>query len=257
MLTDELEWNASAERVDRVEKMAFGAVVFDEARGAAPPSPAASAVLAAAARRGSVAVVRQERRRLLAHVAPAPAARALSGARAPGARRKLRTCHARLDLRRFDQLRRARRGRRAERAALGPERRPTTRARARDAGARALARRAHACKSTTKSIARLGSNRACRTSSACPRSPAVPRQGPAHLASARPEPARDAGDHGLVRLLGAALPEHSPRIDASLPAPSLAGRRPNGHAARATTAATALAHARRGTRSSLDDLPAD
>jgi ATP-dependent helicase HrpB len=52
-LTDELEWNATAERVERVEKMAFGAVVFDEARGAAPPSPEASAVLAAAARRGS------------------------------------------------------------------------------------------------------------------------------------------------------------------------------------------------------------
>ena len=52
-LTDDLEWNASAERVERVEKMAFGAVVFDEARGAAPPSPGASAVLAAAARRGS------------------------------------------------------------------------------------------------------------------------------------------------------------------------------------------------------------
>jgi ATP-dependent helicase HrpB len=52
-LSDELEWNAHAERVDRVEKMAFGAVVFDEARGAAPPSPEASAVLAAAARRGS------------------------------------------------------------------------------------------------------------------------------------------------------------------------------------------------------------
>jgi len=52
-LTDELEWNATSERVERVEKMAFGAVVFDEARGAAPPSPAASAVLATAARRGS------------------------------------------------------------------------------------------------------------------------------------------------------------------------------------------------------------
>ena len=52
-ISDELEWNASAERVDRVEKMAFGAVVFDEARGAAQPSPEASAVLAAAARRGS------------------------------------------------------------------------------------------------------------------------------------------------------------------------------------------------------------
>ena len=52
-LSDELEWNASSERVERVEKMAFGAVVFDEARGAAPPSPGASAVLAAAARRGA------------------------------------------------------------------------------------------------------------------------------------------------------------------------------------------------------------
>ena len=52
-LSDELEWNASAERVDRVEKMAFGAVVFDEARAAAAPSPEASALLAAAARRGS------------------------------------------------------------------------------------------------------------------------------------------------------------------------------------------------------------
>ncbi len=52
-ITDDLEWNSSAERVDRVEKMAFGAVVFDEARGAAPASAAASAVLAAAARRGA------------------------------------------------------------------------------------------------------------------------------------------------------------------------------------------------------------
>ncbi|HET7545601.1 MAG TPA: ATP-dependent helicase HrpB [Polyangiaceae bacterium] len=52
-LTDELEWNSVAERVERVEKMAFGAVVFDEARSAARPSPEASAVLAAAARRGS------------------------------------------------------------------------------------------------------------------------------------------------------------------------------------------------------------
>ena len=52
-LSDDLEWNATAERVERVEKMSFGAVVFDEARGAAPPSPAASALLASAARRGS------------------------------------------------------------------------------------------------------------------------------------------------------------------------------------------------------------
>jgi ATP-dependent helicase HrpB len=52
-LSDELEWNSAAERVERVEKMAFGAVVFDEARTAAPPSAEASAVLAAAARRDS------------------------------------------------------------------------------------------------------------------------------------------------------------------------------------------------------------
>jgi ATP-dependent helicase HrpB len=52
-MSDELEWNAASERVERVEKMAFGAVVFEEARAAAPPSPEASALLAAAARRGS------------------------------------------------------------------------------------------------------------------------------------------------------------------------------------------------------------
>jgi ATP-dependent helicase HrpB len=52
-VTDELEWNADSERVERVEKMAFGAVVFDEARTAAPPSSAASVLLAAAAQRGS------------------------------------------------------------------------------------------------------------------------------------------------------------------------------------------------------------
>lgn len=52
-ITDELSWNDHAERVDRVEKMAFGAVVFDEARTAARPSAEASAVLAAAARRGA------------------------------------------------------------------------------------------------------------------------------------------------------------------------------------------------------------
>ncbi|HTA92861.1 MAG TPA: ATP-dependent helicase HrpB [Polyangiaceae bacterium] len=52
-LSDELEWNGSSERVERVEKMAFGAVVFDETRALAPPSPEASALLATAARRGS------------------------------------------------------------------------------------------------------------------------------------------------------------------------------------------------------------
>jgi ATP-dependent helicase HrpB len=52
-LSDELEWNGTAERVERVEKMAFGAVVCDETRGQAPASAEASALLAAAARRGS------------------------------------------------------------------------------------------------------------------------------------------------------------------------------------------------------------
>jgi ATP-dependent helicase HrpB len=52
-ISDELAWNAHAERVDRVEKMAFGAVVFDEVRSAAAPSPQASALLASAASRGS------------------------------------------------------------------------------------------------------------------------------------------------------------------------------------------------------------
>src|SRR5450432_403703 len=52
-VSDELEWNPNAERVERVERMAFGAVVFDEARTAALPSAEASALLAAAARRGS------------------------------------------------------------------------------------------------------------------------------------------------------------------------------------------------------------
>ena len=52
-LSDELEWNTATERVDRVEKMAFGAVVFDESRSPAPPSEAASALLASAARKGS------------------------------------------------------------------------------------------------------------------------------------------------------------------------------------------------------------
>jgi ATP-dependent helicase HrpB len=48
-----LEWNASSERVERVEKMALGAVVLDEARSAASPCPEASALLAGAAGRGS------------------------------------------------------------------------------------------------------------------------------------------------------------------------------------------------------------
>ncbi len=52
-ISDDLEWNASAERVERVERMRLGAVVFEEERSAAGPSAAASAVLANAARRGT------------------------------------------------------------------------------------------------------------------------------------------------------------------------------------------------------------
>jgi ATP-dependent helicase HrpB len=52
-LSDELEWNARAERVERVEKLAFGALTIDETRLAAPPSAAASALLSAAAHKGS------------------------------------------------------------------------------------------------------------------------------------------------------------------------------------------------------------
>lgn len=52
-VSDELEWNATAERVERVEKLSLGAVVFADTRALAPPSAEASAVLAAAARRGS------------------------------------------------------------------------------------------------------------------------------------------------------------------------------------------------------------
>jgi ATP-dependent helicase HrpB len=47
-LTDELVWNASSERVERVSRMAFGAVVLDDTRSAAPASPEATQVLARA-----------------------------------------------------------------------------------------------------------------------------------------------------------------------------------------------------------------
>ncbi len=210
LLTDELEWNASAERVERVEKMAFGAVVFDEARAAAPASPQASAVLAAAARRGSsLSFAKSDavssltlRLRLLRG--------ALPGASIRGTRRILGRCHARLAVRRFDQLRRAARGRCAERAALRPERGSTTCARDRDAGTRSLAGRAHRpspLRSRSPTLDRIpfaGFLRHAR------RSPVVPRQGPAHLASARAQPSRDASNQRFVRLLVTALPEHSP-----------------------------------------------
>jgi ATP-dependent helicase HrpB len=47
-LTDELGWNAQAERVENSSRMAYGAVVLEESRSASRPSPQASAVLAAA-----------------------------------------------------------------------------------------------------------------------------------------------------------------------------------------------------------------
>ena len=49
-LKDELVWNAHSERVERREGMAFGAVMLDETRGAAPPSEQASQLLFEAAR---------------------------------------------------------------------------------------------------------------------------------------------------------------------------------------------------------------
>lgn len=47
--SDELVWNATTERVERVERMSFGALTLDESRTLAPPSPAAEKLLVAAA----------------------------------------------------------------------------------------------------------------------------------------------------------------------------------------------------------------
>jgi len=47
--SDELVWNAEAERVERVERLAYGALTLDESRTAARPSPEASRILARAA----------------------------------------------------------------------------------------------------------------------------------------------------------------------------------------------------------------
>jgi ATP-dependent helicase HrpB len=44
-VTDELEWNDEAARVERIERLAFGSVVLEETRSKAPPSEAASALL--------------------------------------------------------------------------------------------------------------------------------------------------------------------------------------------------------------------
>ncbi len=49
-MKDELSWNAQAERVERVEGMAFGAILLDEARGPAPPSAESARLLCEAAR---------------------------------------------------------------------------------------------------------------------------------------------------------------------------------------------------------------
>jgi ATP-dependent helicase HrpB len=50
VMKDELIWNADAERVERREGMAFGAILLDEARAIAPPSADASRMLLEAAR---------------------------------------------------------------------------------------------------------------------------------------------------------------------------------------------------------------
>jgi len=49
-MKDELLWNPEAERVERREGMAFGAILLDETRAAAPPSPEASRLLFDAAK---------------------------------------------------------------------------------------------------------------------------------------------------------------------------------------------------------------
>lgn len=49
-MRDELTWSNDAERVERREGMAFGAILLDEERGAAPPSPEATRLLFEAAK---------------------------------------------------------------------------------------------------------------------------------------------------------------------------------------------------------------
>jgi ATP-dependent helicase HrpB len=57
-MRDELVWSADAERVERREGMAFGAVLLDEARSVAAPSPEASRMLLEAAKaRGVLATL--------------------------------------------------------------------------------------------------------------------------------------------------------------------------------------------------------
>jgi ATP-dependent helicase HrpB len=58
--SDELVWNAQTERVERVTRLAYGAVVLEETRKAAPPSPEASRLLAEAALAGGWSPAEQE-----------------------------------------------------------------------------------------------------------------------------------------------------------------------------------------------------
>ena len=243
-LTDELEWNASAERVERVEKMAFGAVVFDEARGAAPPSTAASAVLAAAARRGaSLSFAKSEavssltlRLRLLREHFPELQLPALDES----------TALATLDsicvgLTSFAELT----------AVDVPS--------ALLAGLSIAQRRA--LENETPERVRLPAGHSVQVHYEADRPPWIesrlqdffgmpngPRlcrgQVPLTLHLLAPNQRAMQVTTDLLRLLAAALPEHSPRIDASLSAPSLAGRRPYGHPTRTETATAPLVHAR-------------
>ena len=60
-MKDELVWNPDAERVERREGMAFGAILLDEARAVAAPSPEASRILFEAAKsRGVFAALASE-----------------------------------------------------------------------------------------------------------------------------------------------------------------------------------------------------
>ena len=87
--SEEYAWNADAERVERLTRLAYGSVTLDESRGRAPPCPAAAAVLARAARAGAweaealetvtarLALVTAHVPELAAAIGRAPAAEAL------------------------------------------------------------------------------------------------------------------------------------------------------------------------------------
>ena len=74
-------------------------------------------------------------------------------------------------------------------------------------------------------------------------------QGAAGAAPAGAEPARGAGDHGPRRLLGSPLPGHPQGADAQVPAPPVAGRRPQRRAATPQTPAPSAEVAGRGLKS--------